>query len=64
MQKNKQKPYNTQFKPVNDKSYTGWTSDGHTGEDVNTYAYGPRSESFSGNIENTESAKIIFDIFK
>lgn len=34
------------------------------GEDVNTYAYGPRSESFSGNIENTESAKIIFDIFK
>ncbi|HGG0318752.1 TPA: alkaline phosphatase [Staphylococcus aureus] len=51
-------------KPVNDKSYTGWTSDGHTGEDVNTYAYGPRSESFSGNIENTESAKIIFDIFK
>lgn len=27
-------------KPVNDKSYTGWTSDGHTGEDVNTYAYG------------------------
>ena len=32
--------------------------------DVNTYAYGPRSESFSGNIENTESAKIIFDIFK
>ncbi|MDQ7107607.1 alkaline phosphatase, partial [Staphylococcus aureus] len=25
---------------------------GHTGEDVNTYAYGPRSESFSGNIEN------------
>ncbi len=23
--------------------YTGWTSDGHTGEDVNTYAYGPRS---------------------
>lgn len=31
---------------------------------LNTYAYGPRSESFSGNIENTESAKIIFDIFK
>ncbi|MDN8804243.1 alkaline phosphatase, partial [Staphylococcus aureus] len=47
-----------------DKSYTGWTSDGHTGEDDNTYAYGPRSESLSGNIENTESAKIIFDIFK
>lgn len=32
--------------------------------DIHTYAYGPRSESFSGNIENTESAKIIFDIFK
>lgn len=49
---------------INEKSYTGWTSDGHTGEDVNTYAYGPRSDEFSGNIENTESAKIIFDIFK
>ncbi|CDR26216.1 alkaline phosphatase [Staphylococcus schweitzeri] len=51
-------------KSINEKSYTGWTTDGHTGEDVNTYAYGPRSDEFSGNIENTESAKIIFDIFK
>ncbi|UMT80630.1 alkaline phosphatase [Staphylococcus roterodami] len=51
-------------KSINDKYYTGWTSDGHTGEDVNTYAYGPKSDAFSGNIENTESAKIIFDIFK
>ncbi|MCS5348749.1 alkaline phosphatase [Staphylococcus aureus] len=51
-------------KSINDKSYTGWTSDGHTGEDVNTYAYGPKSDEFRGNIENTESAKIIFDIFK
>ena len=28
-------------KPINDASHTGWTTYGHTGEDVNTYAYGP-----------------------
>ncbi|MDN8848968.1 alkaline phosphatase, partial [Staphylococcus aureus] len=33
-------------KPINDKSHTGWTTYGHTGEDVNTYAYGPGSEQF------------------
>ena len=26
--------------PINDASHTGWTTNGHTGEDVNTYAYG------------------------
>src|SRR5699024_946641 len=28
-------------KSINDKSNTGWTTNGHTGEDVHTYAYGP-----------------------
>ena len=51
-------------KPINDKSNTGWTTYGHTGEDVNTYAYGPGSEQFRGNIDNTDNANNIFDFFK
>ncbi|PTI61910.1 alkaline phosphatase, partial [Staphylococcus succinus] len=51
-------------KPINDASHTGWTTNGHTGEDVNTYAYGPGSDKFEGNIDNTDSAKNIFDFFK
>lgn len=50
-------------KPINDQSHTGWTTYGHTGEDVNTYAYGPGSESWRGNIDNTENATNIFDFF-
>ena len=33
-------------KPINDESHTGWTTYGHTGEDVNTYAYGPGEDKF------------------
>ena len=51
-------------KPINDKSNTGWTTNGHTGEDVNTYAYGPGSDKFKGNIDNTDNAKNIFDFFQ
>ncbi|BGE81408.1 alkaline phosphatase [Staphylococcus petrasii] len=50
-------------KPINDASNTGWTTNGHTGVDVNTYAYGPGADKFAGNMENTQSAKNIFDFF-
>lgn len=50
-------------KPINDESHTGWTTYGHTGEDVNTYAYGPGEDRFAGNMDNTQSAKNIFDFF-
>ncbi|SES27835.1 alkaline phosphatase [Gracilibacillus ureilyticus] len=46
------------------RSHTGWTTGGHTGEDVPTYAFGPSSERFIGQIENTDNAKIIFDILE
>ncbi len=49
---------------INLRSFTGWTTDGHTGEDVNVYAYGPGSERFQGQIDNTDHAKIIFDILR
>ncbi|NEJ11232.1 alkaline phosphatase, partial [Rhizobium leguminosarum] len=44
----------------NKRSHTGWTTGGHTGEDVPVYAYGPSSETFAGQIDNTEIAKNVF----
>jgi alkaline phosphatase len=55
---------NTIEEIINARSFTGWTTKGHTGEDVNVYAYGPGSERFKGQIDNTDHAKIIFDILK
>lgn len=46
----------------NERSGTGWTTDGHTGVDVPVYAYGPGSEMFTGKIDNTENADNIFKI--
>lgn len=43
---------------------TGWTTDGHTGEDVSVYAYGPGMNNFTGKIDNTDTAKEIFKILK
>ncbi|OLS41082.1 alkaline phosphatase [Bacillus sp. MRMR6] len=49
---------------INKRSNTGWTTDGHTGEDVNVYAYGPGSNRFTGQIDNTDHAKLIFKILE
>ncbi|WP_416226540.1 alkaline phosphatase [Paenibacillus xylanilyticus] len=49
---------------MNNRSFTGWTTGGHTGDDVPVYAYGPASHRFSGLIDNTNNAEIIFDILK
>ncbi|OWA33620.1 alkaline phosphatase [Saccharibacillus sp. O16] len=46
----------------NKRSFTGWTTGGHTGEDVPVYAYGPNSERFAGLIDNTDNAKVIFEL--
>ncbi|MFJ9463012.1 alkaline phosphatase [Viridibacillus arvi] len=46
------------------RSNTGWTTGGHTGEDVPVYAYGPSSSKFAGQIDNTDNAKIIFKILE
>jgi alkaline phosphatase len=48
----------------NKRSHTGWTTGGHTGEDVPVYAFGPASEKFAGQIDNTEIAKNVFDVLK
>lgn len=51
-------------KVIDKRSYTGWTTGGHTGEDVPVYAYGPSSENFAGLLDNTDHAKLIFDIIE
>lgn len=48
----------------NTRSFTGWTTGGHTGEEVPVYAYGPGKEKFAGLIDNTKNAAVIFEIFK
>ena len=48
----------------NERSHTGWTTGGHTGEDVPVYTFGPSSERFAGQIENTDMAKNIFELLK
>lgn len=48
----------------NKRSHTGWTTGGHTGEDVPVYAFGPASEKFAGQIDNIEIAKNVFEALK
>lgn len=45
---------------VDKRSNTGWTTSGHTGVDVNVYAFGPGAELFKDNQENTDIAHKIF----
>jgi len=47
---------------INHYSSTGWTTKGHTGEDVPVYAYGLNRHLFSGRMENSDIAKILFQI--
>jgi len=46
------------------RSGTGWTTDGHTGDDVPVYAYGPQKEQFTGMIDNTDQAARIFELLE
>ena len=46
------------------RSNSGWTTSGHTGEDVGVYVYGPLQNRFAGLIDNTDHARIIFDILQ
>ncbi|KKO45642.1 alkaline phosphatase [Arsukibacterium ikkense] len=42
---------------INEKSYTGWTTGGHTAADVPVMAYGMQAEQFRGFMDNTAIAK-------
>lgn len=45
---------------VDKRTNTGWTTSGHTGIDVDVFAFGPSAEIFAGNQNNTEIADKIF----
>ena len=47
---------------INHYSSTGWTTKGHTGEDVPIYAYGVNKHKFSGRMENSDIAKLLFEM--
>ena len=42
------------------KTNTGWTTSGHTGVDVEVFAFGAGYQSLMGQIDNTDIAKTIF----
>ncbi|MFT5277701.1 MAG: alkaline phosphatase [Granulosicoccus sp.] len=44
------------------RTNTGWTTSGHTGVDVEVYAFGAGAEAFAGHLNNTDIAKKIFSI--
>ncbi|WP_082686223.1 alkaline phosphatase [Bacillus coahuilensis] len=48
----------------NERVRAGWTTDGHTGEEVPVFAYGPLSEHYEGLIDNTFHADMTFEILE
>ncbi len=49
---------------INQRSHTGWTTLGHTGEDVQVFAYGRGREAFIGHMNNTDIAQRIFTLLE
>ncbi|WP_448568854.1 alkaline phosphatase [Thalassotalea ganghwensis] len=47
---------------ISEKSYTGWTSTGHTAIDVPVFAIGKKKQRFEGLIDNTDIAKLIYSL--
>lgn len=49
---------------VDKYSSTGWTTKGHTGEDVQIFSYGKGHNNFSGAMDNTDIAKKLMAYLK
>jgi alkaline phosphatase len=47
----------------NKRTYTGWSSPGHTGVDVPLYVYGPGSERFHGVMQNEVVGQVLWSVF-
>jgi len=45
---------------INRRTFSGWTSLGHTGGDVQVFSFGTGSNNFAGHLDNTDIAKQIF----
>jgi len=46
------------------RTNTGWTTSGHTGVDVEVFAFGAGHHAFMGQIDNTDIAKKIFSFIE
>lgn len=60
----KSEPYLKVSALINFQTYTGWTTLGHTGEDVNLYAFGPQRENLVGYWDNTKIGQFIFQLLE
>lgn len=49
---------------IDKRTNTGWTTSGHTGEDVDVFAFGPSAQKFAGNQNNTDIADKIFMVLE
>ncbi|KAJ1678440.1 vacuolar alkaline phosphatase, partial [Spiromyces aspiralis] len=49
---------------VSKRAELGFTTHGHTGVDVNLYAYGWEAQKFRGNHENVDLGSIFIDLLK
>ncbi|MDM7859663.1 alkaline phosphatase [Alteromonas sp. ASW11-36] len=47
---------------IDARTNTGWTTSGHTGEDVGVFSFGQGAERFSGAQDNTAIATKLFDL--
>jgi len=56
--------YSTLVKCISDRSFTGWTTTGHTGDDVAVIAFGVGAEQFAGHQDNTDIAKKLFGLLE
>jgi alkaline phosphatase len=49
---------------INKRSHTGWSTHGHTAVDVQTFAYGKKSDKFRGSLDNTDISKKLFEVIE
>ncbi|MFT6269558.1 MAG: alkaline phosphatase [Alphaproteobacteria bacterium] len=49
---------------IDSRTNTGWTTSGHTGVDVDVFAFGPSAQVFAGNQNNTDIAEKIFTLLE
>jgi len=49
---------------INDRALVGWSTHGHSGIDVNLFAYSPHGRVPSGNMVNSDLGLFLADEFK
>lgn len=47
----------------NRRTFTGWSTGGHTGIDVPLYVYGPGRERFGGVMQNEDVGRVLWNLF-